>query len=161
MGVIFGSPTKAILRHELFQKRITKWIIFSGSYCDRLKRMGILLLSLHLQLQDLLFLNKLLNNSYDLDISIFLNITVNDGRYSFRGSTKQTFVARKTKKASTDAFYFNGIIPLANQISSTGGVNLFENPNEVKRKLKDYMWDYFINSYNENDCRRFVKCYCC
>ena len=37
-------------------------------------------------------------------------------------------------------------------------VNFFNDPSIVKKKLKPVIWNYFINSYERQTWKRFIKC---
>jgi hypothetical protein len=54
---------------ERIQRRCSKWITCyaEATYVERLTRLNILPLSLHLQISDLLLLNSIVNNRYDID----------------------------------------------------------------------------------------------
>ena len=58
---------------EFFQKRATQWILDIEDYHQRLRAFKLFLISYQLQMADLKFLNKLLNERYEVNVSNIIN----------------------------------------------------------------------------------------
>ena len=105
MGYIYGIPynsqiwfpsQKMLDKLELFQKRATQWILDIEDYHQRLRALKLSPISYQLQMADLTFLNKLLNERYEVDVSTIIN-TKRPSAYDLRrvAVNRSNFSGRK------------------------------------------------------------------
>ena len=78
--LLYGSQVwcpnrKDLSKLEQFQKHVSKWICKGARYKTRLISSGLLPINLLLKINDLLFVNGILNGIYDFDFHNFLSIT--------------------------------------------------------------------------------------
>ena len=123
---------------ELLQKRGLRWVTGGHSYKENLLTLKCLPVPLTLIYHDLCFLNKLLNNCYDLDVQEFLSLK-EVTRLGLRSSGKIQFKVFRVQKKRTNYSYFNRIVRLANTISLQTNIDIFSLTNSVKSKLKEYL----------------------
>jgi hypothetical protein len=136
---------------ESTQRKATKWIIgdYDLDYKKRLLRTNILPLSLYLELNDLLFLSKIISSSYDFDWRRFITFSSRRGRvfdipYVHLENSRRNFWYRSCR--------------LTNLINRTLD---FRDAVNLKRNLLVFYWKHFHEIFNiNNSCSWRVLCLC-
>ena len=72
---VWSPNQKDLSKLEQFRKNVSKWISKGATYKTRLIASGLLPINLLLKMNDLLFLNRILNGMYVFDFHNFLSIT--------------------------------------------------------------------------------------
>ena len=127
-----------------FQNRALKWAIKGSSYNDRLLQGKLLPMEMQLNILDLIFLNKALNNCYDFNVSDFLHFQSTCTGYELRSNCTTRCLPTRTTFAATDNFYFNRVATLWNSISNEG-IKLDEDPASFKRNIYKFYWSKFFD----------------
>ena len=70
---VWSPNRKDLSKLEQFQKNVSKWICKGATYKTRLISSGLLPINLLLKINDLLFLNRILNGMYDFDFHLFID----------------------------------------------------------------------------------------
>ena len=71
---VWSPNRKDLSKLEQFQKNVSKWICKGATYKTRLISSGLFSINL-LKINDLLFVNRILDGMYDFDFHNFLSIT--------------------------------------------------------------------------------------
>jgi hypothetical protein len=130
---------KDILCLERVQRRSTKYVLndYVSDYKARLVSLQLLPISLWLDLHDLLFLVKCLQ---DRDSNIEIHQYVSFRNTCTRsGSTGRMLTINFTRTSAARHFYFNRIVCLWNSIQSVVPINTSESLYVIKRKLKAFL----------------------
>lgn len=144
---------------ERIQRRSTKYILndYSTNYKSRLQTLHLLPIALWLDLHDLLFLVKCLQdqeNNFEIHRYITFRTTC-----TRTGSTGRMLIINYTRTSAARHFYFNRIVLLWNSVQPA--INLNESFQVIRYKLINFLWSYFINHFNPLDtCTYHLVCPC-
>ena len=148
---------KDILCLERVQRRSTKYILndYFTDYKSRLQILHLLPIALWLDLHDLLFLVKWLQDQEN-NFDIHLYITFHTTR-TRSDSTGHLLNINYTRTSAAGHFYFNRIVLLWNSIKPP--INLPDSFQVIRYKLINFLWSYFINHFNPLDtCTYHLVC---
>ena len=152
-----GYPNKSDLKLiEKLQKDATKWILWTErDYKDRLIQLKLLPLSLYAELQCLLLFCSILDGSYDIDHTNYINVNSN---HRTRQGTNHDILVNKNRLRKTDENFWHRSAILYNIVSKS--VNLLE-PTGRKRRITKVYRNFFLGQYSEtNSCTWRILCYC-
>ena len=141
---------------ERIQRRSTKYILndYSTNYKSRLHLLPI---ALWLNLHDLLFLVKCLQDQEN-NLEIYHYITFHT-TCTRTGSTGHMLNINYTRTSAARHFYFNRIVLLWNSVQPA--INLDEPFQVVRHKLINFLWSHFMNHFNSLDtCTYHLVCPC-
>ena len=149
---------KDIQMLERIQRRATKYILndYSMDYKSRLTSLHLLPISLWLDLHDLLFLVKCLQDPDDnIEINRFITIRRTCTR---AGSTGRMLTINLVHTSAARHFYFNRIAMLWNVVQSSTNLSVTESLFTVKRRLITFLWAHFNSRFDPlNSC---IVCPC-
>ena len=113
---VWSPNQKDLSKLEQFQKNVSKWICKGATYKTRLMASGLLPINLLLKINDLLFLNRILNGMYDFDFHNFLSITYpcDSFYYNTRSTLKRVLKVKSTRTKHAGNHFFQRIVPLSN-----------------------------------------------
>ena len=158
-GSVLWFPNKTDLsKLEVFQNKVIRWFGLIDDYKDRLLALNLLPFSLLFQLNDLLFLHQCIVNDSPICSGLLYKESLR--HYDTRFSSRKLLFKKKTRLKSTDSFFINRVVNLANFVSSKFEIDFFDTTS-FKPKLKNIFRNYLKYGYDKSDCRRFLKCYCC
>ena len=130
---------------------------YSTNYKSRLQILHLLPIALWLDLHDLLFLVKCLQdqeNNFEIHCYITFRTTC-----TRTGSTGRMLIINYTRTSAARHFYFNRIVLLWNSVQPA--INLNESFQVIRYKLINFLWSYFINHFNPPDtCTYHLVCPC-
>ena len=152
-----GYPNKSDLKLiEKLQKDASKWILWTeGDYKDRLIQLKLLPLALYAELQCLLLFCSILDGSYDIDHTNYINVNNN---HRTRQGTNHDILVNKNRLRKTDENFWHRSAILYNIVSKS--VNLLE-PTGRKRRITKVYRNFFLGQYSEtNSCTWRILCYC-
>ena len=139
--LLYGSQVcspnqKDLSKLEQFQRNVSKWICNGATYKTRLIASGLLPINL-LKINDLLFLNRILNGMYDFDFN-FLSITYpcDSFYYNTRSTLKPVLKVKSTRTKQADNHFFQRIVPLSNWLMKEHNLDSFGEPNIFKPRVK-------------------------
>ena len=91
-----------------------------------------------LKINDLLFLNRILNGMYDFDFHNFLSITYpcDSFYYNTRSSLKLVLKVKSTRTKQAHNHFFQRIVPLSNWLMKEHNLDSFDEPNIFKPRVK-------------------------
>lgn len=146
---------------EKVQRQATKYILhdFSSSYKDRLTTLKLLPLSLWLEYLDISFLLNCLQNPQDhFNIFHYVRFCSNNTRSSSSSKLRQATPFTHLPNNHINFHYFNRIVPLWNSLPA---IDLSRHSATIKRRLKQHLWQYFLESYDsESTCTWYYCCSC-
>ena len=152
-----GYPNKSDLKLiEKLQKDATKWILWTErDYKDRLIQLKLLPLALYAELQCLLLFCSILDGSYDIDHTNYINVNSN---HRTRQGSNHDILVNKNRLRKTDENFWHRSAILYNIVSKS--VNLLE-PTGRKRRITKVYRNFFLGQYSEtNSCTWRILCYC-
>ena len=134
---IWSPNQKDLSKLEQFQKNVSKWICKGATYKTRLIASGLLPINL-LRINDLLFLNRILNGMYDFDFHNFFSITYpcDSFYYNTRSTLKPVLKVKSTRTKQADNHFFQRIVPLSNWLMKEHNLDSFDEPNIFKPRVK-------------------------
>lgn len=148
---------KDIKNLEKVQRRASKFILhdYSSNYRTRLLSLNLLPLSYWLELQDILFLVKSLQNPQDnFNILDYIHFTTNHTR----ASTTKKLSYRFQRTTIGRHYYFNRIIRLWNFLPE---INLLKSFETIKFNLTKVFWNYFVRNFDSANLCTFNLCCPC
>ena len=148
---------KDIITLEKVQRRATKFILndFTSDYKSRLMELKILPLMMQLELNDMMFLLRCLKEPTEaFRVSSYVNFCSTSTRSSSYLKIQHTMSRTNT----TRHFYFNRIPRLWNSFPA---INLDLSSPSIKRRLQQFLWDYFIHNFDSDmPCSYHLTCPC-
>ena len=149
---------KNITTIERIQRRATKWILndYQSSYRSRLVTLHLLPLMYVYEMNDIMFFIK----SYKQQSSHF-NITeyVQFSTSNTRFGASEKMVHHRCSSNTAQNFYFYRLPRLWNSLPK---IDLSLSTNIIKHKLYNYMWDHFMQQFNDTNIHTFhYLCPCC
>ena len=131
---------------ENVQKRALKWVCSDrkSTYKELLLKAGILSMSLHMQLQDLLTLSKCMTGYFDIDFNPCL--CLKKCTLDIRSSHDVRFDHRKPRESQSEQSFFFHTGALVNRLPATIDIN---NPTGLKQRLLRVFWTFFNANYNK------------
>ena len=135
---VWSPNQKDLSKLEQFQKNVSKWTCKGATYKTILIASGLLPINLLLKINDLLFLNRILNGMYDFDFHNFLSITYpcDNFYYNTRSTLKPVLKVNSTRTKQADNHFFQRIVPLSNWLMKEHNLNSFDGPNIFKPRVK-------------------------
>ena len=136
---------------ERIQRRTTKFILndFHSTYKSRLVTLKMLPLMYIYEINDILFFIKLYKSpTSHFNINNYLQFSSSNTRF---GSSAK-LVHHRCSTNLTHHFYFHRIPRLWNSLPT---VDLTAQITSIKHKLYIYMWNHFIQEFNDNDVHTF------
>ena len=161
--LIYGSQIwcpqllKDIKRLEQVQRRATRFILQGSNqnYRERLVTLGMLPLSMWLELQDVLFAVKSMKDPSD-NFNIFDHIRVLN---SITRSTSRNHLAHNFCRTTTARhFYFNRVVRIWNKLPE---INLEASVITTKTMLISFFWSQFLAKFDLNNVCSFHLCCPC
>ena len=153
------SIRKDISCLERIQRRSTKYILYdySTDYKSQLQSLHLLPIALWLDLHDLLFLVKCLQDQENnLEIYRYITFCTSITR---TGLTGHMLNINYTRTSAARHFYFNRIVLLWNSVQPA--ISLNESFKVVRYKLISFLWSHFISYFNPLDtCTYHLVCPC-
>ena len=149
---------KDIQMLERIQRRATKYILndYSMDYKSRLTSLHLLPISLWLDLHDLLFLVKCLQ---DPDDNIEINRFITFHRTGTRAdSTGRMLTINLVHTSAVRHFYFNRIAMLWNVVQSATNLSVTESLFTVKRRLITFLWTHFNSRFRPSKLMHLAHC---
>ncbi len=161
-SIIWNGCSKECLKLiEGVQRRATKYILlnYEMDYKSRLSALNMLPLCYTLEIKDLLFLYKCINNQYDFSIHNVLDIRYTNTRLNNGPTIISSFARTETYKT----FYSNRIVKLWNllpiEIKQLECIN--SNASLFKSHIKrHYKCLFDMNFDTENLCTWVTHCRC-
>ena len=142
---------------ERVQRRASKFILhdYSSNYKDRLIKLNLLPLSYWLELQDILFLIKSIQQPSDnLNIFDYITFVTSPTRLGSSLKLKVNFC----RSTTTRHFYFNRVVRLWNGLPH---VNPLDPYTQLKHKLNVFFWNHFVLHFNpDHPCTYHFVCPC-
>ena len=142
---------------ERVQRRASKFILhdYSSNYKDRLIKLNLLPLSYWLELQDILFLIKSIQQPSDnLNIFDYITFVTSPTRSGSSLKLKVNFC----RSTTTRHFYFNRVVRLWNGLPH---VNPLDPYTQLKHKLNVFFWNHFVLHFNpDHPCTYHFVCPC-
>ena len=137
LSQVWSPNRKDLSKLEQFQKNVSKWICKGATYKTRLISSGLFSINL-LKINDLLFLNRILDGMYDFDFHNFLSITYpcDSFYYNTRSTLKPVLKVKSTRTKQADNHFFQRIVPLSNSLMKEHNVYSFVEPNIFKPRVK-------------------------
>ena len=134
---VWSPNRKDLSKLEQFQKNVSKWICKGAIYKTRLISSGLLPRNL-LKINDLLFLNRILNGLYDFDFHNFLSIIYpcDSFYYNTRSTLQPVLKVKSTRTKQADNHFFQRIVPLSNWLMKEHNVDSFVEPNIFTPRVK-------------------------
>ena len=102
---------------ELFHKRATQWILDIKDYHQRLRALKLFPISYQLQMADLKFLNKLLNERHEFDVTTIIN-TKRPSTYDLRMNNLGLFEKSETRLNESDEQFRIRACIMANRLEN-------------------------------------------
>ena len=135
---VWSPNQKDLSKLEQFQKNVSNWMSKGATYKTRLIASGLLPINLLLKINDLLFLNRILNGMYDFDFHNFLSITYpcDSFYYNTRSTLKPVLKVKSTRTKQADNHFFQRIVPLSNWLMKEHNFDSFDEPNIFKPRVK-------------------------
>ena len=130
---------------ENVQKKVLRWITSCSDYETNLKNCNLLPLSLYLQMQDLLFMSKILNGCYNCEINDYVRLR--ESPRELRATGRIEFEHGKPKKKICEQSFFYRTGALVNRLPRDVE---FERADGLKTRLLHYFWDYFEKRYKHH-----------
>ena len=141
---------------EASQKAACRWILsdYESPYRILLSKLKILPITYYLEINDLLFLSKVVNGYYDTDWSSHYTL-ITPSRPTRHGPP-QIFDVKRPRLAKTAERYFHRVPLLANNLLID-----ITDAQGLKQKLIALYWHTFHTSYDElNPCTWTARCTC-
>ena len=134
---VWSPNQKDLSKFEQFQKNVSKWIWKCATYKTRLIASGLLPINL-LKMNDLLFLNRILNDMYDFYFHNFLSITYpcDSFYYNTRSTLQPVLKVKSTRTKQADNHFSQRIVPLSNWLMKEHNFDSFDEPNIFKPRVK-------------------------
>jgi hypothetical protein len=152
-------PSHGMLRKlETFQKRATKWILNVDGYVSRLRMLKLLPIAYQHQINDLIFLKKLMTNHFDFNFLEMVSLKETPS-YSLRSSTLPLLNVPMTRLRRTDEFFGTRAAILANKMMKRTTITITLPQSELKRKLISYA-NTSLSDYQPRSCNMFLFCIC-
>ena len=109
---VWSPNRKDLSKLEQFQKNVSKWICKGATYKTRLIASRSLPINL-LKINDLLFLNRILNGMYDFDFHNFLSITYpcDSFYYNTRSTLKPVLKVKSTRTKQAHNHFSSKLFP--------------------------------------------------
>ena len=144
------SLIKHITMLENVQRRATKFITndYSSNYKIRLQSLNLLPLMFWLELQDLLYLIKNLQNPSD-SLNIYDHVSFVSSKTR---RDHQMLKYNHTKSSIARHFYFNRVVKLWNAVQP---IDLSQPFHSIKRHLLNLLWRKFESSFDPHIIRSF------
>lgn len=147
---------------EGVQRHATRWILGYNndlSYSERLLKLNLLPLSLYFQLNDVLLLQKILNNYYNIDWTHMITFSRDSYRAS-RNLSRKIFELPRLKLDICRANFWYRTARLANILYSTTNLDV-RDVRSIKNALLAVFWDHFRRVYqSEKPCTWVIGCLC-
>ena len=146
---------------ERVQRRATKFILsdYVSDYKSRLLRLGILPLMYMLDLYDIMFFIKALQQpSPQFNIYHYISFSSSNTRSSSANKLNHTL----TNRNYTRNFYFNRLSRIWNQLPC---IDINQSLPVIKDAIHKYLWQHFVTNFSSNVpctyhfCCRCTKCY--
>ena len=148
---------KDISAIEKVQRRATKFILGNSliPYKDRLTTLGLLPLSLWLELQDVLFMVKCLQTQTSgFNILEYVSFSTN----ATRAAANNKLAYKLNRTSVSHHFYFNRIVRLWNSLPN---IDLSRPFTAIKSQLTQYFTAHFTNKFDQYSlCSYNVCCPC-
>ena len=148
---------KDIILLERIQRRATKFILndFTSNYRERLIKLKLLPLMMTLELSDILFFIKSINNpTPSFNITDFLTFTSNKTRSSSNFKLQHI----RSSNNLTRNFYFNRFPRLWNALPS---IDINCSISIIKSTIKSFFWSHFLNNFDpDQPCTYHFLCPC-
>ena len=130
---------------ENVQKKILEWVTNCSDYEWNLRKCNLLPLSLYLQIQDVLFMAKIINGNYNCEINDF--VCLRDTARELRSNSRLEFEHGKPNRKICEQSFFYRTGSLINRLPSDVFYGQFDG---LKSRLLCYFWTYFNGRYKHN-----------
>lgn len=148
---------KDIKNLERVQRRATRFILQDNStdYKSRLISLSLLPVNMWIELQDVLFIVKCLQDPPDnFNVLEYISFT----RNNTRSSTKKRMEYKYKRTTIGRHYYFNRIVRLWNALPD---LDLQRPIGIIKNKLTVFLWNHFNSNFNpDNPCTYHLRCPC-
>ena len=150
---------KDILSVERVQRKATKYVLsdYSNDYKLRLQSLHMLPLMYWLELQDIMFLVKCLQDPHDC-MNIRSHVSFSPSGTRAGSGNKLKYEYRRTSNGRH--FYFNRIVRLWNKLPSSC-IDLTKSFATVRHTVRAFLWTHFENHFDpKNTCTFHLVCPC-
>ena len=143
---------------ELFNKECLFWVTGLRNYSQQLEASNTLPISFYLVLNDMVFLNKAINNKYDLNLSTFICFSkrCKDLR---RSKYQQLLPVKRCRKFSTRDSFFQRVCDYSNFLAAKD-IDIFDPTEKFKQDLMTYLRNQVPTFNLDRSCSWFLKCHC-
>ena len=145
--ITYGSVLWFSNKTDLYklENKVICWFGPIDDYKDRLLALNLLPFSSLFQVNDLLFLHRCIVNDSPIYSGLFYRGYPR--HYANRLPSWKLLFKKKTRLKSTDSFFMNRVVNLANFVSSEFEIDFFDTTS-IKPKLTNIYRNYFKNGYN-------------
>ena len=150
---------KDILSVERVQRKATKYVLsdYSNDYKLRLQSLHMLPLMYWLELQDIMFLVKCLQDPHDC-MNIRSHVSFSPSGTRAGSGNKLKYEYRRTSNGRH--FYFNRVVRLWNKLPSSC-IDLTKSFATVRHTVRAFLWTHFENHFDlKNTCTFHLVCPC-
>ena len=149
--------TKSQKQLEQVQKIATKWMVGAKDcYKTRLTKLGLLPISLYMELYDILYLGNILCGNVDIDQKCYITEMTNQ---TTRQDSRKEIIIPKARLQKTNDNFFIRAAKLMNVVRRALGINDNLIPNI--QTISSFYWRYFQKAYNEMEsCTWTILCNC-
>ena len=150
---------KDILSVERVQRKATKYVLsdYSNDYKLRLQSLHMLPLMYWLELQDIMFLVKCLQDPHDC-MNIRSHVSFSPSGTRAGSGNKLKYEYRRTSNGRH--FYFNRVVRLWNKLPSSC-IDLTKSFATVRHTARAFLWTHFENHFDpKNTCTFHLVCPC-
>ena len=130
---------------ENVQKKVLEWVTNCSDYEWNLRKCNLLPLSLYLQIQDVLFMAKIINGNYNCEINDF--VCLRDTTRELRSTSRLEFEHGKPNRKICEQSFFYRTGSLINRLPSDVFYGQFDG---LKSRLLCYFWTYFNERYKHH-----------
>ena len=161
--LLYGSQVwypSLIYRRKLenFNKECLSWVTGLQNYSEQLTTTKTLPISYILVLYDMVFLNKAINNKFDLNLGAY--IYVSKPSKDLRSSKHQQLMpVKRCRKFSTRESFFQRVCGYSNFLA-TKDIDIFDSTEKFKQRLMAFLLNQVPTFNLDRTCSWFIKCPC-
>ena len=143
---------------ELFNRECLFWVTGLHNYSQQLAASNTLRISFYLVLYDMVFLNKAMNNKYEINLSTY--ICVSKRSKDLRSSKHQQLLpVKRCRKLSTRESFFQRVSVYSN-FFATREIEVFDSAGKFKHELLTHLCNQVPTFNLDRTCSWFITCLC-